>query len=121
MLIYEATMSELPPLPEPDGSAEVKTAEFLDGSYVATEVDAWSEPLVRAYAAAAVAAERERQSRDAARYRWLRDNEAKDLVIAEYDSDMGYMQLRQDTAADVDAYIDEAIALPRLPRNGNEY
>jgi|JI10StandDraft_1071094.scaffolds.fasta_scaffold450646_2 hypothetical protein len=55
-------MTDLPPLPEPDGVAEAdkKPCPIGVGGYTCTFVDAWSEPLVRAYAAAAVAAERER-------------------------------------------------------------
>jgi hypothetical protein len=48
---------ELPPLPEPDGSATIVTGSERVGRYIAdvtTEADAWSEPLVRAYARIAV-------------------------------------------------------------------
>ena len=53
------------PLPEPDGTAEEKKVKSADEwGYGYDEVDAWSRPLVEAYAAAevarAVAAERER-------------------------------------------------------------
>lgn len=49
-------MTDLPPLPEPDGSAEANRRPHPQGGYTYDEIDAWSEPLVRAYATAAVAA-----------------------------------------------------------------
>jgi len=58
------SMDELGPLPKADGAAETNKERHPEGGYTFDEVDAWSEPLVRAYAAAevarAVAAERER-------------------------------------------------------------
>ncbi len=58
---------ELGPLPEPDGSAEVNQQPLPGGGYSCEAADAWSEPLVRAYALAevqkAVLAERERLTR----------------------------------------------------------
>ncbi len=50
---------KMPPLPEPDGTAETEHKP-IPGGYQYGYVDAWSEPLVRAYAAEQVAAERER-------------------------------------------------------------
>jgi hypothetical protein len=44
-------MSDVP-LPEPDGSAEANKAPHPGGGYEYDEVPAWSEPLVRAHAAA---------------------------------------------------------------------
>ena len=38
----------LPPLPEPDGSAEANKTPHPGGGYEFDEVPAWSEPLVRA-------------------------------------------------------------------------
>lgn len=57
------------PLPEPDGSAEVNKQPHPGGGYEYDEVDAWSEPLVRAYARAYAAAEvaKEREKSDAMR------------------------------------------------------
>ena len=54
MLIYDATMTELPPLPEPDDSY----FDTYDGATVRELYEA-----MRSYAAAAVAAERERCAR----------------------------------------------------------
>lgn len=57
-------VDELGPLPSADGTAETNKERHPEGGYTFDEVDAWSEPLVRAYAAAevarAVAAERKR-------------------------------------------------------------
>lgn len=44
----------LPPLPEPDGTAEANKVPHTDGGYEFDEIPAWSEALVRAYAAEAV-------------------------------------------------------------------
>ncbi len=51
----------LPPLPKPDGTAEVNKVPHPNGGYEYDEIDAWSEPLVRAYAAACVDADRAAQ------------------------------------------------------------
>ncbi len=48
------------PLPEPDGSAEENKVAHPGGGYEYDEVPAWSEPLVRAHAAAVSAAENAR-------------------------------------------------------------
>lgn len=53
----------LGPLPEADGTAEANKERHPEGGYTYDEVPAWSEPLVRAYAAQEVAAERERCAR----------------------------------------------------------
>ena len=50
----------LGPLPEADGTAEANKERRPEGGYTYDEIPAWSEPLVRAYAAAAVTAERKR-------------------------------------------------------------
>ena len=55
-----ASTDDLGHLPEADGSAEHSREPHPDGGYTYDEVPAWSEALVRAYADAAVAAERER-------------------------------------------------------------
>ena len=47
-------------LPEADGSAEHNKEPHPDGGYTYDDVPAWSESLVRAYAAEHVAADRER-------------------------------------------------------------
>ena len=54
------TGDELGQLPEADGSAEHNKERHPDGGYTYDEVPAWSESMVRAYAAEQVAAERER-------------------------------------------------------------
>ena len=52
----------LPPLPEHDGSAEANMQGHSEGGYTCEYVSAWSESLVRAYATAAVLADRERRA-----------------------------------------------------------
>lgn len=47
--------AELGPLPPADGTAETNKVSHPEGGYEFEEVDAWSEPLVRAYAAEEVA------------------------------------------------------------------
>lgn len=47
-----AEPGELPPLPEPDGVAEVDIVTYPDGSYTCRHAQAWSEALVRDYAEA---------------------------------------------------------------------
>ena len=51
----------LGPLPEADGTAEANKKRHPAGGYTFDEVPAWSEPLVRAYAAEQVAEDRVRQ------------------------------------------------------------
>jgi hypothetical protein len=114
------TDDTLPPLPEPDGSAEANKEPSPDGlGYLYDEVPAWSEPLVRAYAAQAVAQERERHAadaRDAARYRYLRGRLPAD-VFSKTGADAGcwidcendYGTLTLLTAEDADFEIDAAI------------
>lgn len=67
-----AKLPELPPLPEPDGSATVVVAHQQVGDVIADveeETPAWSAALIRAYAIQyaelAVAAERELRAYDA--------------------------------------------------------
>jgi hypothetical protein len=55
-----ASNDQLGPLPEADGTAETNKEWHPEGGYTYDEIPAWSEPLVRAYAAAARVAERER-------------------------------------------------------------
>jgi hypothetical protein len=50
----------LGPLPEADGTAEANKERHPEGGYTFDEIPAWSERLVRAYAAEQVTAERER-------------------------------------------------------------
>lgn len=55
--------ANLGPLPKADGTAETNKERHPDGGYTYDEVPAWSEPLIRAYAAREVAAEREQIAR----------------------------------------------------------
>ena len=58
----------LGPLPPSDGSAEVPVGRAPGGGTEVVYVDAWSEDLVRAYAAEQVVAERERWIKGHDRY-----------------------------------------------------
>lgn len=77
---------ELPPLPDPDGAAEIP----VEGSSIEVRcVDAWSRPIVeqamREYGAAfrAGAGDAAEDARDAARYRWLRNTNSWGNAIYE--------------------------------------
>lgn len=79
------TLPKLPPLPEPDGSAEVIVGSERVGKYTAdvTEfVDAWSEEKVHSYALACAMAERERCANIVAAATILNDWDQAQVVAA---------------------------------------
>lgn len=75
----------LGPLPEADGTAEANKEWHPEGGYTFDEIPAWSEALVRAYAAEQVAAERERVfSAIKAFPHWLGPQAKQELLAALY-------------------------------------
>jgi hypothetical protein len=91
MMNHEPTLAKvrltdgLGPLPEADGTAETNKERHPEGGYTFDEVDAWSEPLVRAYAAQQVAAVRERCAALCdlhSRLTWNDDRKAQSRVLA---------------------------------------